>query len=84
MKGFLIEVSRGLVKFILNIVLGLLMVLVYWGLGFWELIKLSGKLLLRKPLVTGGFSLKPALDMFTASFVLIFYIWIDKEPEERF
>ncbi len=78
MKDFLIEAGKGLGEFILIIILGLLMVLIYWALGLREVIKLSGKLLLRKPLAIEDFSPKTVLDAFTAPFVLIGYIWLTR------
>lgn len=78
MKNFLIEAGKGLMEFILSIILGLLLILVYWAFGLWELIKLPGKLLLRKPLIVENFSPKTVLDVFTAPFVLIGYIWLNR------
>lgn len=73
MKDFLIKVVKGFGEFILSIILGLLVILVFWVLGLWELIRLSGKFLLRKPLATEDFSLKTVLYAFIAPFILIYY-----------
>ena len=79
MKDTLIEVGKSLRKFILCIILGLLVVLVFWALGLWELIKLSGKFLLRKPLIAEGSSSQTALEMFATPFILIGYILFTRE-----